>query len=71
MHVLGHHRVVHLHPELSGARDGGTSHLDEEEILRMAAPTNVHELQDHRGHVGVQLQEVDSLVREAQSVDAN
>lgn len=63
VHVLSHHRVIHLHPELSGPSDRRTAHLDEEEILRMTAPANIHQLQHHRRHVRVEFDKVDRLVR--------
>lgn len=33
MHVLGHHRIIHLHPELARARHGRAPNLDEEEVF--------------------------------------
>lgn len=69
MHVLGHHTVVHLHPQLAGPGGRGAAHLDEEIVLRVAAAADVHEQQVDAGHVRVELDQVHRLVGQAEAVD--
>lgn len=48
VHVLSHDRVVDLHPELTGPSHRRPPDFDEEEIFRVTAPSDVHQLQNDR-----------------------
>lgn len=53
VHVLGHHTVIDLHPELAWTDDGGPADFQEEILLRVPAATDAQELDNHAGHFGI------------------
>lgn len=54
MHILGHHTVIDLHPELPWTDDGGPADFQEEILLRVSTATDAQELDHHAGHLGIQ-----------------
>lgn len=54
MHILGHHRVIHLHPQLPWTDDSGPADFQEEKVLRVPTATNAQQLDDHSGHFSIE-----------------
>lgn len=66
VHVLGHHTVIDLHPQLPWTDDGGSADFQEEILLRVTAATDAQELDDHAGHFGIQPHKHDLFVGKTQ-----
>lgn len=71
MHILCHHRVIHLHPEFASTCDSRATNLNEEKVFGVTTSPDIHELQYYSGCIRVQLNQTDRSVGQAQAVNTN